>query len=317
MTQKTPDLLIIGQATIDDIFEEDQGAISLETPGGDSIYATIGATAWPIDVAVVTCVGADYPKEKLMHATCNSARTDWGALSVYDGPSIRDKALYHKDGSRTYTFDDPTLLDTLSPGPEDVPPSMSRARHVHLAPENIYQQLELVRFFRKRSAVVTLDVETHFFENHKSVLEEMLAHDPIFVPSLEHVQQLSGIMSASPSEIWPWVRHCGVRLAVVKCGARGAWVFDVPRKEVWKVGVVPDLDIVDVTGAGDSFCGGYVAGLILGRDPVKAAAYGAVSASFVVESLGAQCPRHYSIEEARHRLEVVLAELPHAPVKLG
>ena len=59
-----------------------------------------------------------------------------------------------------------------------------------------------------------------------------------------------------------------------------------------------------------------MAGLILDKDPVKAAAYGAVSASFIVESLGAQCPAHYTAQEAERRLEELLAGLPQVPIEL-
>ncbi|EIE88496.1 hypothetical protein RO3G_13207 [Rhizopus delemar RA 99-880] len=45
--------------------------------------------------------------------------------------------------------------------------------------------------------------------------------------------------------------------------------------------------IVDVTGAGNAFCGGYAAGWVqTEQDPVQSALYGAVSASFVVEQIG-------------------------------
>lgn len=312
-----PELLIVGQATIDDIYREGEGAVSLRTPGGDSIYATLGATVWPIEVAVITCIGHDYPTDKLRHATCAPDRTDWSGLSTYEGPSIHDEAFYYRDGRRTYTFDDPSLLDSLSPGPEDVPARMQAARYVHVAPENIDRQLELMQFFRQRSAIVSLDVESHFFQSKEAVLSEILALDPIFMPSLEHVQKLAGTSGTSPQALWPWVAQSGVSLAVVKCGAAGALIYDVKKREVWPVTVVRHLDIVDVTGAGDAFCGGFMAGLILAQDPVEAAAYGAVSASFVVESLGAIRPAHFHRKLAERRLEQLLQAIPNEPIVLN
>jgi sugar/nucleoside kinase (ribokinase family) len=45
--------------------------------------------------------------------------------------------------------------------------------------------------------------------------------------------------------------------------------------------------IVDVTGAGNTFCGGFAYGwLKTNGDPTEAALYGAVSASFTVEQIG-------------------------------
>ncbi|MCA9947120.1 MAG: hypothetical protein KC449_26755, partial [Anaerolineales bacterium] len=45
--------------------------------------------------------------------------------------------------------------------------------------------------------------------------------------------------------------------------------------------------IADVTGAGDSFCGGFMVGLAQTGDPAQAVAYGLVSASLVIEGYGA------------------------------
>lgn len=44
--------------------------------------------------------------------------------------------------------------------------------------------------------------------------------------------------------------------------------------------------VVDTTGAGNAFLGGFTMGLLKTRDPVRAACYGAVSASFVVQQIG-------------------------------
>ena len=68
--------------------------------------------------------------------------------------------------------------------------------------------------------------------------------------------------------------------------------------------------VVYVTGAGDSFCGGFMAGYLFTHDPLQAAAYGAVSASFIVESLGARKPNHYQKELAEQRLTTILMKIP-------
>ena len=60
--------------------------------------------------------------------------------------------------------------------------------------------------------------------------------------------------------------------------------------------------VVDTTGAGDAFCGGFQVGLFETGDPVQAALYGAVSASFVIEEFS---PTHACLvnpQNARKRL---------------
>ena len=88
------------------------------------------------------------------------------------------------------------------------------------------------------------------------------------------------------------VRRLGTVLAdigvgaqlVVKRGADGADVL--VGGTVVRVPSVTE-DLVDPTGAGDAFCGGFLAGLVATGDPVEAAVRGVVSASFVCQTRGA------------------------------
>ncbi len=301
-----PQLIIIGQATIDDIRQEPGGETFPRTLGGDALYAVLGASMWPVRIGVVSIVGEDYPREKLQAATCSPSLTDWAGVRYYSGPSIHDTATYFDDGRRTYGFEDASLLDKLSPGPEDLPAEWRGCGYVHIAPFSIDRQLAFATLFASRGAVVSVDVETHFIKGKTSTLMEILRLDPIFIPSLEHVRILSGASSPDPAESLPWISGCGASLVVVKCGSRGAWVVKRGERTLWHVDVVPGVRTVDVTGAGDAFCGGFMAGLALSGDEVEAAAYGTVSASYVVESLGAARPPSFNPQDARRRLDQVV-----------
>lgn len=305
-----PDLLVVGQATIDDINHEGEGLVAERIPGGDSIYAALGASIWPIKIGVVTIVGQDYPHEKMDLATYRPQDTDGTGLVVYPGPSMRARAFYTKDGSRIFKWDDFSLTTMLSPGVEDIPALWQEVRLIHLAPSDPKRQLELTGYFSKKDAVVSLDTEKHFFQAGQDALIACLKLDPIFIPNLEQVQLLSGIRSEEMDDLWPWISTCGVSLAVIKCGVQGAWVIDVKEKKKWHMGVVENLNLMDETGAGDSFCGGFMAGYMFTCDPLQAAAYGAVSASFIVESLGARKPGHFQKKLAEQRLAEMLKKIP-------
>lgn len=309
-----PDLLVIGQATIDDINREGEGLVAERIPGGDSIYSALGASIWPVKTGVVTIVGRDYPYEKMNLATCRPELTDWAGLVAYDGPSLHARAFYSIDGGRIFKWDDESLNTVLCPAVKDVPQAWLNSPFVHLAPSGAKQQLELTSYFSSKGGVVSLDLETHFIRYDRQSVLECLKLNPIFIPSIEHVKMLSGIESDNINDLWPWLSTCGVSLAVVKCGNRGAWVIDVKRKMKWLMGIVPNLSLVDVTGAGDAFCGGFMAGYLFTRDPLQSAAYGAVSASFIVESLGARRPPHFKETIALQRLKSLLRNLPPAEI---
>ncbi|KAI9318509.1 Ribokinase-like protein [Dichotomocladium elegans] len=65
--------------------------------------------------------------------------------------------------------------------------------------------------------------------------------------------------------------------------------------------------VVDVTGAGNAFCGGLCVGLEeTGYDPYLGSYYGAVSASFAVEQVGLPRCNADTVKEARARLKDLL-----------
>jgi ribokinase len=96
----------------------------------------------------------------------------------------------------------------------------------------------------------------------------------------------------------------GPGCVVLKLGAQGQFVYDPARRRRWHVPAYP-ARLVDVTGAGDSYCGGFLVGLHQTGDPLEAALRGCVTASLVVEGLGAL----YALDQPRRLLQHRLAEL--------
>jgi sugar/nucleoside kinase (ribokinase family) len=314
-TPQPPDIVLLGQATIDDIHRED-GYESLNTPGGAVLYATVGASMWPVRVGVVTRFGEDYDPSFSAEATANVSLTDWSGVSFLVGESIRDAATYHRDGSRTYRFRSAHRLQELTPVPADIPAHMLGAKYAHLAPASLAQQLDLARAIRPAGPAISLDVERHFLRPDLDLVRPLLAEVDFFIPSLEHLQLIFDSEEPNPRAFWPLVRDLGPAFVVCKWGAIGSYVFDVHRRLGWHVGTVRGLQIVDETGAGDAYCGGFLAGMILAGDVVTAAAYGTVSSSFVLESLGARLAPHFSTDLAASRLEQVVRTVPSHPEPL-
>ena len=310
-----PDIVMAGQATIDDIHRED-GTVALNTPGGAVLYATVGATMWPGRVGVVTRFGDDYDPSFAEQATVNPEGTDWTGVSFLVGESIRDVATYHRDGSRTYRFRSAHRLHELTPVPADIPQHMLGAQYAHLAPASLGQQLALAQTLRQHGSAISLDTERHFIKEDPDLLRPLLEHVDFFVPSLEHLQLIFESDDTAPRAFWAGVRELGPAFVIVKWGVFGCYIFDVKRRLGWHLGVVRGLQVEDATGAGDAFCGGFLAGLIASGDVVTAAAYGTVSSSFVLESLGARRPVHFDRALAGQRLEEVVRTIPAHPDRL-
>src|SRR5207253_11419789 len=96
----------------------------------------------------------------------------------------------------------------------------------------------------------------------------------------------------------------GAGCVVLKLGAQGQFVYQPASGRKWHVSAYP-ARVVDVTGAGDAYCGGFLVGLHQTGDPLEAALRGCVTASLVVEGPGAL----YALDQPRQMLADRLAEL--------
>ena len=85
-------------------------------------------------------------------------------------------------------------------------------------------------------------------------------------------------------------------------GARGMRYMPYGGKEWTQIPTYP-TQAIDPTGAGDAFCGGFLVGMAKTGNPVQAALYGAVSASFIIEDFGVLHALSVDEEEAQSRLK--------------
>ena len=75
----------------------------------------------------------------------------------------------------------------------------------------------------------------------------------------------------------------GVKGVIITMGSRGAFVTDGNREE--RIGQI-SVDVVDTTGAGDAFSGGFAMALAEGKDIFEAARYGNVTGALAVTKFG-------------------------------
>ena len=72
----------------------------------------------------------------------------------------------------------------------------------------------------------------------------------------------------------------GAQLVSLRCGTDGALVSQRDGG-AWAVPAVPETKVVDPTGCGNAFCGGFLAALQAGEPLEAAAQWGCVAASFL------------------------------------
>lgn len=299
------EFVVTGNLTIDDVVTAD-GAISPSQCGGNGVYAAIGASIWSDSVGLVAGAGEDYPADWLDRIAAAGIDIR-GVYRLPEPHALRSRVFYRADGSRTDRVAEASLppeaaelLDLTqdfsamgsavhrrawphySPSPQRLPEAYRRAAGVHLAPGPHANLHALAGQLRAAEPATVLTLDWPWWDESGTDFDDhLLGLVTAVLPGREEL--VTWPVRPDPTTILAGLlRRCPV--VVVKEGADGCAVHTAGSAR--RVGVVP-VAPVDPTGAGDAFCGGFLVGLTRTGDPLAAAAHGAVSASFVVETAGA------------------------------
>ncbi len=142
------------------------------------------------------------------------------------------------------------------------------------------QSARLLKHAKSRQLTTTFDLIAPN-ENTVSLLVDILPHVDFFMPSLEEAQFLSGESEAS--RIAKFFQAMGAIHCIFKCGADGSYISTPDRDFTLPAHVI---DVSDTTGCGDSYCGGFIAGLAMGHSLEDACRLGTATSALVATGLG-------------------------------
>jgi len=290
-------IAVFGNLSIDDLVFAD-GTTRWNIPGGNAMYAGCGISVWSDAAMLVAPMGPDYPKEILEQRMSLSRCPQLSR-------TLRNWGLYEEDGSRQFVFRRATSRwEEFSPTAESALQGNQAAAHVAPMPRQV--AMSIIRALRSTgTGLISVDLDERDLKQPglKHIAEMMAACD-LFLPSMQEAHAI--FPSTEPLEALRRLRQMApeTRLIVVKCGAAGVIGHLRGATEYIQVPAVP-VDPIDVTGAGDSFCGGVLAGFTENENVIDALIDGVVSASFCVEGLGPERLLTSTTEQAEERAELV------------
>jgi len=291
----SPDLVLVGNLLVDDIVLAG-GRTLLGEAGGAVLHAALAASLWHCRVGIVSIAGTDYPRDAL--DTLAARGVDLAGVRPLGRPGGRAWLLHEPSARRViHHLDSPTHAE-VSPTPADIPTGWLHARGFHLAPMPLASQFDLARSLRQRPdrPFVSLDpFELVRDENAATWRKPLSLVDGFFVG--EDDLRLSGDDETSIRDL----AGDGLRLLVLKRAARGGLLVDLHAGETHGWRSRADR-VVDVTGAGDAFAGGFLAGWLAAGDIPRGIAQGVVSASFALEDWGGRGLARATSGEAHARL---------------
>ncbi len=281
----TPDLVFLGNLLVDDIVLPD-GRTLLCEPGGAMLYSALAARLWGLAVGLVTIAGSDYPLTALDALAARGV--DLAGVRPLGRPGVRTWLLYEPGTRRViHHLNGPTHFE-VSPTTADVPSAWRAARAFHLAPMPIERQRELVEDLAGWSAAdgrppfVSLDPNAAVDRATLPAWRDALAHADAFLPSEDECD--------AAVELRDWERDLAPgrpRFLILKRGAAGGTLFDrmTGREWPWQARA---YRVIDTTGAGDAFAGGFLAGWLSHGDMDRSLQQGVVCASYAIGDWGAR-----------------------------
>jgi len=270
---------------------------SIETPfdrreravGGSATYFAHAASKFG-PVGLVGVVGKDFPRAAL--ADFEARGIDTAGVEHADGESFFWSCRYEADWNTRHTLE--TRLNVFAEFDPKIPDEYKGAEFVFLANAQPRIQMRALEQMTKPRLVVA-DTMNLWIENDLDDLRALLGRVDGLVLNDEEARMLSG--EANLVRAAGRIVALGPKFVVLKKGEHGAFLLGENLR--FALPAYPVEHVVDPTGAGDSFAGGFMGYLAhtgsLDPSSIRAAMlYGTVAASYCVEG--------FSIEElARHR----------------
>ena len=254
--------------------------------GGDCLNTAIDLAKLGNKIGFIGKVGDDSFGDFLLK-TIKSFDIDFRGLKIEAGAStssciaiISAKGervfLYHGGTNDEFQYDD---IDTNL---------IDECKIVHVGGTFLLPKFDgsgtakLFQLAQSKNKLTSMDVTSDTTGSWLSIIKPCLRYLDLFMPSLKEAKAITG--KDKPEEIADFLQNEGVETIVVKLGKEGCYVkgkdkgFYFPAYEV---------QVVDTTGAGDSFVAGFLTGLLQKWNLEKCTQFASAVSAHCIQQLGA------------------------------
>jgi sugar/nucleoside kinase (ribokinase family) len=289
-------ILVVGSVAYDSV--KTASGSRQDALGGSATYFAISGSYFA-SVGLVAVVGEDFVQEDV--ALLRSHRVDTSGLKTAPGRTFRWAGEYSQEDVNSRTTLD-TQLNVFADFQPELTPQQKREPYLFLANIDPELQLNVLGQMEERPKLVAADTMNFWIEGKKEALTEVVKSvDVIFLDEGE-TRLFAGVTNVVTA-----ARHIlslGPKMVMVKRGEHG--VVQFMRDSIFSAPAYPLETVVDPTGAGDSFAGGFMGYLastedLSARGFRRAAVLGSVMGSFAVESFSLERIRSLTLPELNDR----------------
>lgn len=280
---------------------------AIETPfgkvdkivGGSATYVAYAASNFVSPVQQISIVGYDFPEEEMKSLQKRGVQTE-GVEVVKDKKSFWS-GKYHIDmNSRDTLITDLNVLEDFNP---IVPDSYQGSEFLLLGNLMPKLQLSVINQLKKRPRLIVMDTMNFWMDIAMDDLKTVLKKVDVLLVNDGEARQLSGEVSLVKAA--KAIMAMGPQYLIIKKGEHGALLFH--QNSVFFAPALPLEDVIDPTGAGDTFAGGFTGYLAkvkdISFDSMKTAIIvGSAMASFCVEKFGPERLKEITADDITARI---------------
>ena len=290
---KSDEILILGSIGLDTI--ETQYGNRKNLLGGSATYATIASGIYS-EVVPVGIVGDDFPKDG--YDIFSRFSKNINNIKIEKGATFRWGGKYHENGDdRDTLFTDLGVFENFDPiiNEKDVNVSWVFLANIHpVLQMNVLEQCS-------KNPFIIADTMNLWINTTPNELKSLLNRTNILLINESEIIELT--KSKELKKAAHMVMSMGPEKIIIKQGSKGARCFS--KDDELSVGVYPVSKVVDPTGAGDVFGGGFVSGLAEGLSIYDSMRRGTALASFCIEDFGVTRLLDISHDELDHRINSI------------
>ena len=298
-----PDYVTFSNLIIDDIVLWD-GSTHMSVLGGSGTHALVGMRVWSKALGFVASVGRDVPKSVYEDSLSNLGGVDLRAIIVRDDyNTARAWQLFEQNGMRTEIMrtDIDEFLDK-TPTFNEMPTDYQNAKGFHLIWGRDLSQLNNLvddLLDANPDACLLWEPSPDHMKCDTTEYSSLLEKIHVFSPDIDQAEELTNCTEVidMTTKFIEW----GASIVSIRMGENGSFLATEEGRS-WYIPAIAKK-IVDVTGAGNAYCGGMLVAVANGIELPEAALRGSVSASFALEQFGVPKFDDTLESEAVRRLE--------------
>ena len=250
-----------------------------QTVAGNALNNAVGSARLGMKAAFYSVVGNDETGERIAK---RMKREGVGTkyLHVQKGSSTNYSVVLNFQGDRT-------ILQYSHPRVYTLPVDLEPARWIYytaVGKEHTALERQVIRYAVKNHAKIAFNPGTAHLKEGVGKMKEILRHTEIIFVNKEEAELMVGDSSDIPGLLYR-LHELGPHLAVITDGKNGAYASN--SVNTYYLPVFP-AKVVEVTGAGDAFATGFLAGLFYGLSVPEAMLWGTANSAGVIGKVGPQ-----------------------------